>query len=33
MIFGAIACIMVMPVSAVLIAKNCELFDWMENSK
>ena len=23
----------VMPVSAVLIAKNCELFDWMENSK
>ena len=33
MIFGAIACIMIMPVSAVLITKNCELFDWMENSK
>ena len=33
MIFGAISCTMIMPVSAVLIAKNCELFDWMENSK
>ena len=32
MIFGAISCTMIMPVSAVLIAKNCELFDWMENS-
>ena len=33
MIFGVISCTMIMPVSAVLIAKNCELFDWMENSK